>query len=171
MVFVDRQSAILRTFNNILVDSWKSKEWYKTFLFCYGMQKNFLSPLKCVDVIAILWPSKLPSNMLGIASNIINKNGYKVTRNQCYETSKFFMQLFVNSSYVKPYLLQMLSGIFDQNVFPNIYNEKSENLLKVIPFSALLRHACMINWRILLLCRRSFCKNMVHISKIYMSLN
>ena len=135
-------------------------------------KKNFHSPLKCVDVIAILWPSKLPSNMLGIASNIINKNGYKVTRNQCYEKSKFLMQLFVISkTMLKPYLLQMLSGIFDQNVLPNICNEKSENLLKVIPFSALLRHACMINWRILLLCRRSFCKNMVHISKIYMSLN
>ena len=124
MVFVDRQSAILRTFNNILVDSWKSKEWYKTFLFCYGMQKkNFHSPLKCVDVIAILWPSELPSNMLGIASNIINKNGYKVTRNQCYEKSKFLMQLFVkpcwNHTYSKCYQEYLIRMYFLTFVMKN----------------------------------------------------
>ena len=170
-MWIDNQPFYgLLTISWLIVES--QKNGIKLFCFVMECKKNFLSPLKCVDVIAILWPSELPSNMLGIASNIINKNGYKVTRNQCYEKSKFLMQLFVISkTMLKPYLLQMLSRIFDQNVLPNICNEKSENLLKVIPFSALLRHACMINWRILLLCRRSFCKNMVHISKIYMSLN
>ena len=94
-MWIDNQPFYgLLTISWLIVES--QKNGIKLFCFVMECKKNFLSPLKCVDVIAILWPSKLPSNMLGIASNIINKNGYKVTRNQCYEKSKFLMQFFVN---------------------------------------------------------------------------
>ena len=105
-MWIDNQPFYgLLTISWLIVES--QKNGIKLFCFVMECKKNFLSPLKCVDVIAILWPSKLPSNMLGIASNIINKNGYKVTRNQCYEKSKFLMQLFVkpcwNHTYSKCY--------------------------------------------------------------------
>ena len=105
-MWIDNQPFYgLLTISWLIVES--QKNGIKLFCFVMECKKNFHSPLKCVDVIAILWPSKLPSNMLGIASNIINKNGYKVTRNQCYEKSKFLMQLFVkpcwNHTYSKCY--------------------------------------------------------------------